>query len=122
MADHAKNAITKFTVSYVASNDAAQIAFRANETFPTGGQLTVLGGMSTSSGSTLSGSALFAIDKIYRRDPARVRAWVARAIDMLAAGAVTPIVGATLPLGKVAEAHRLLETGEIVGKVLLDCR
>ena len=31
----------------------------------------------------VNSSSLFAIDKIYRRDSARVRAWVARAIDML---------------------------------------
>lgn len=67
-------------------------------------------------------SAMFAIDKIYRRDPARVQAWVTRAIDLLAAGAIAPIVGATLPLDQAAEAHRLVETGQIVGKVVLDCR
>jgi NADPH:quinone reductase-like Zn-dependent oxidoreductase len=67
-------------------------------------------------------SAMFAIDKIYRRDPARVQAWVTRAIDLLAAGAIAPIVGATLPLGQAAEAHRLVETGQIVAKVVLDCR
>jgi NADPH:quinone reductase-like Zn-dependent oxidoreductase len=67
-------------------------------------------------------SALFAIDKTYRRDPARVRAWVARAIDMLAAGTIAPMIGAALPLGQVAEAHRLVETGQVVGKVVLDCR
>jgi NADPH:quinone reductase-like Zn-dependent oxidoreductase len=67
-------------------------------------------------------SAVFAMDKIYRSDPARVRAWVARVLDLLAAGTVAPIVGATLPLVQVAEAHQLLETGQVIGKVLLDCR
>ena len=67
-------------------------------------------------------SAVFAIDRIYPRDPGRVRAWVARARDMLAAGTIAPIVGATLPLERVAEAHRLIETVKIVGKVVLDCR
>ncbi len=65
---------------------------------------------------------MFRIDRTYRRHPARVRAWVARAVDMLAAGMIAPMVAATLPLGQVAEAHRLLETGQIVGKVVLDCR
>jgi NADPH:quinone reductase-like Zn-dependent oxidoreductase len=51
-----------------------------------------------------------------------VQAWVTRAIDLLAAGAIAPIVGATLPLGQATEAHRLVETGQIVGKVVLDCR
>ena len=67
-------------------------------------------------------SAAFAMDKIYRSDPPRVRAWVARALDLLAAGSIAPIVGVTLPLAQVAEAHRLLEAGEVVGKVVLDCR
>jgi NADPH:quinone reductase-like Zn-dependent oxidoreductase len=64
----------------------------------------------------------FAMDRTYRADPARVRAWVARAIDLLAAGSIAPIVGATLPLEEVAEAQRLVETGAVVGKVVLDCR
>jgi NADPH:quinone reductase-like Zn-dependent oxidoreductase len=66
--------------------------------------------------------AMFRIDQTYRRAPARVRAWVARALALLAAGAIAPIVSTTLPLEEVAEAHRLLETGQIVGKVVLDCQ
>jgi NADPH:quinone reductase-like Zn-dependent oxidoreductase len=67
-------------------------------------------------------SALFAIDQAYHRDPARVRGWVERVMAMLAAGTIAPLVGATLPLAEVAEAHRLVETGQIVGKVVIDCR
>ena len=55
--------ITKFTVSYVAASDAVEITFGANETFPTGGQLTVLSGLTTASGGTLSGNAVFTISK-----------------------------------------------------------
>ena len=67
-------------------------------------------------------SEIFAMDKTYRRTPARVQVWVARAIAMLAGGKIAPIVGATLRLEQAAEAHRLLESGQVVGKVLLDCR
>jgi len=67
-------------------------------------------------------SSLFAMDRTFHRDPARVRAWVGRAIDMLARGAIAPAIGARLPLASVAEAHRLVETGAIVGKVVLDCQ
>ena len=67
-------------------------------------------------------SVMFAMDKTYHRDPARVRALVARAIDLLATGTVAPIVGATLPLAQVADAQRLVETGAVVGKVVIDCR
>ena len=55
--------IKKFTVSYVAASDAIEIKFNAMETFPTGGQLTILGDMTTASGDTLSGPAVFTISK-----------------------------------------------------------
>ncbi|HJR60051.1 MAG TPA: NAD(P)H-quinone oxidoreductase [Vicinamibacterales bacterium] len=38
---------------------------------------------------------------------------------LLARGDVRPIVHATFPLRQAAEAHRLLESGEVVGKVVL---
>jgi hypothetical protein len=55
--------IKKFTVSYVAANDAVEIKLGATETFPTGGQITVLGGEMTAAGGTLSGPAVFTISK-----------------------------------------------------------
>ncbi|MFV8308825.1 NAD(P)H-quinone oxidoreductase [Mycobacteroides chelonae] len=38
---------------------------------------------------------------------------------LVEAGKVRPIVGAETPVSQAAEAHRLLESGEVVGKVLL---
>jgi putative PIG3 family NAD(P)H quinone oxidoreductase len=38
---------------------------------------------------------------------------------LLAAGKVRPIVSKVLPLERAADAHRLLESGEIIGKVVL---
>jgi NADPH:quinone reductase-like Zn-dependent oxidoreductase len=67
-------------------------------------------------------STVFATDRIYRSEPARVRAWVSRTLELLAVGKIAPVIGATLPLERVSEAHRLLETRAIVGKVVLDCR
>ena len=55
--------ITKFTVSYLADSDAVEIKFGSNEKFPTGGQITILGGMTTTQGGTLSGTAIFTISK-----------------------------------------------------------
>ncbi len=55
--------IKKFTVSYVASSNAIEVKLGSAQTFPTGGQLTVLGGVTTASGSTLSGPAVFTISK-----------------------------------------------------------
>jgi NADPH:quinone reductase-like Zn-dependent oxidoreductase len=86
------------------------------------GTVGSLASLALFSGLPSKRSTVFAMDKIYPRDPERVRAWVARAIDLLEAGAIAPIVGATLPLGQVAEAHRLLETGGLVGKAVIDCR
>jgi hypothetical protein len=55
--------ITNFTVSYVTAADAVEISLGAAETFPTGGQITVLSGLTTVSGGTLTGNAVFAISK-----------------------------------------------------------
>ena len=38
---------------------------------------------------------------------------------LLAAGKVAPVVDRVLPLAAAAEAHRLLEAGEVIGKVVL---
>lgn len=42
-----------------------------------------------------------------------------RVWPLVAAGAIEPIVHATLPLAQAAEAHRLMESGEHIGKILL---
>ena len=57
------HAITKFTVSYIPAIDAVEIKLGATETFPTGGQITVLGGLTTAVGGTLTGPAVFTISK-----------------------------------------------------------
>jgi putative PIG3 family NAD(P)H quinone oxidoreductase len=44
---------------------------------------------------------------------------VANVWPMIADGRVRPIVGAELPIAEAAEAHRLLSSGEVSGKVLL---
>ena len=38
---------------------------------------------------------------------------------LIEAGKVRPIVHATLPLSQAAEAHRMVEQGGVVGKILL---
>jgi hypothetical protein len=53
--------ISKFTVSYLAASDAVEITLGAKETFTTGGQITVLGGLTTASGGALSGPAVFTV-------------------------------------------------------------
>ena len=61
--EHILHPVTNFTVTYPAASDAVMIAFTGKETFPTGGQLTVLGGLTTASGSTLTGPAVYTISK-----------------------------------------------------------
>ena len=40
---------------------------------------------------------------------------------LLEAGLARPIVHRTFPLAHAADAHRLLESGEVIGKVVLTC-
>ena len=40
---------------------------------------------------------------------------------LLAAGTVQPVVNATFPLRQAADAHRLLESGDFIGKIVLTC-
>jgi NADPH:quinone reductase-like Zn-dependent oxidoreductase len=42
-----------------------------------------------------------------------------RVWPVIAAGKVAPLVQRVIPLGQAAEAHRLLERGDVVGKVVL---
>jgi putative PIG3 family NAD(P)H quinone oxidoreductase len=43
----------------------------------------------------------------------------ARVWPLLASRQVAPLIDRTLPLGEAAEAHRLLESGEVIGKIVL---
>ena len=42
-----------------------------------------------------------------------------RLIDLLADGRIRPRIGARLAMSQAAEAHRLLEAGAVVGKIVL---
>jgi putative PIG3 family NAD(P)H quinone oxidoreductase len=41
---------------------------------------------------------------------------------LLESGRVAPVVNVTLPLAQAAEAHRMLEAGEVIGKIVLTVR
>jgi putative PIG3 family NAD(P)H quinone oxidoreductase len=49
-----------------------------------------------------------------------VAAFAAEVVPALAAGRIRPVVDRVLPLDQAGEAHRLLEAGEVVGKIVLD--
>jgi hypothetical protein len=57
--------ITGFSVAYTAANDSVTLTFTGNQTFRTGGQITVVGGppsgVTGASGVALSGSNVFTI-------------------------------------------------------------
>ena len=52
-------------------------------------------------------------------DPALRRQIMGEVIDMLGKGAIRPVVSTKLPLVNAAEAHRIIERGESLGKILL---
>lgn len=56
---------------------------------------------------------------IAEKENAWYRQSLAVLFDWLADGRIQPIIGKKLPLAEAAEAHRLLETGSVVGKVVL---
>jgi NADPH:quinone reductase-like Zn-dependent oxidoreductase len=74
----------------------------------------VLNNRLTITGSTLRPRTVEEKGELARELEARV--W-----PLLARGEVKPIVHATLPLREAAEAHRMLEAGEVIGKVVLTC-
>jgi hypothetical protein len=61
------HAITKFTVSYLAASDTVELAFAGKETFPTGGQITVVGG--SSGGVTGASGVPLAADTVFTIAP-----------------------------------------------------
>lgn len=55
--------IANFALSYTAGSDAVEITLGSKQTFPTGGQITVLGSLTTVAGDALTSTAAFSIAK-----------------------------------------------------------
>ena len=68
---------------------------------------------------TLTGSTLRA--RSVEEKGALARDVQAHVWPLLTSGAVQPVVHATVPLREAAEAHRLLESGDVIGKIVLTC-
>lgn len=66
---------------------------------------------------TITGSTLRA--RTVEEKGAIARALEANVWPLLARGDVGPVVHATLPLAQAAAAHRMLESGDVIGKVVL---
>ncbi len=61
---------------------------------------------------------LHTVEGAVSRNPARFRTDIDALVGLLAGGAITPEV-TTLPLAQAAEAHRLLESRQVTGKIVL---
>jgi NADPH2:quinone reductase len=66
-------------------------------------------------GLTLTG---FSAGLIWRR-PALARELVTEALELAAAGQLTPVIGQSFPLERAADAHAAIEARDTVGKTLL---
>ena len=51
---------------------------------------------------------------------AAVAAFARDVLPLLVAGTVRPVIHATLPLDRVVEAHRLMESNANVGKIVVE--
>jgi NADPH2:quinone reductase len=61
----------------------------------------------------------FFLDRLMSRQPDLVERAARDALRLWESGAVRPIVGAEFPLGQAADAHRLIESRQSTGKVVL---
>jgi NADPH:quinone reductase len=61
----------------------------------------------------------FFLDRLMTRRPDLVERAARDVLRLWDSGAVRPIVGAEFPLDQVAEAHRLIESRQSTGKVVL---
>ncbi len=66
-----------------------------------------------------SGLHGFYLGRLIRLDPGLVATALGEVLALWEQGAVTPLVGAQLPLEEVERAHELVETRQSVGKVVL---
>lgn len=56
---------------------------------------------------------------VYDHDQATLRQLTRQLIDLLAEGRIRPRIAARLPLSAAIDAHRMMESGDVIGKILL---
>jgi NADPH:quinone reductase len=61
----------------------------------------------------------FYLGRLMRHNPDLVREAIGEILELWSSGAVKPLVGATFPLERAADAHELIEARRHVGKVVL---
>jgi len=112
----------------ILDNMGAKYLPRNVDALATEGRLVVIGMQGGTKGeldlAKLLGKRGAVIATSLRGRPVAEKAAICAAVvehvwPLVADGTVKPVVHATLPLEKVAEAHRMMEDGEHVGKILL---
>jgi NADPH2:quinone reductase len=61
----------------------------------------------------------FYLGRLLGHRPEVVRAAIDELVPLWRAGVIRPVVGAEFPLAQAADAHRLIESRESTGKVVL---
>ena len=61
----------------------------------------------------------FYLGRLMRHNPGLVREAIGELVELWSSGSVKPLVGATFPLERAADAHELIEARRHVGKVVL---
>lgn len=117
-------------VDVILDNMGAKYLSRNVEALAPNGRLVVIG-LQGGAKAELDLGALLAkraavLATALRSRPAEEKAAIVASVrehvwPLLESGAVRPVVDRVLPLSAAAEAHRVVETGEHVGKVLLAC-
>ncbi len=58
---------------------------------------------------------------VQHTDPKKAKARLALLLNLLKQGKIKPIVATRMPLNQAAQAHELLASGSVQGKIVLTC-
>ena len=95
------------------------------DTFQAAVRSLAMGGRMTLCGAGAGDSPAISIREIYQSHrqilgaPMGSREDIRAVLDLLARGEIKPAIGAVLPLAEISEAHRMLEQGEVFGKLVI---
>jgi NADPH:quinone reductase-like Zn-dependent oxidoreductase len=64
-------------------------------------------------------TAFYRLSDVARRKPRRIRDNLDSLVSGLQSGKLRPLIAELVPLDRVADAHRLIEHGNVLGKILL---
>jgi tumor protein p53-inducible protein 3 len=120
------------SVDIVIDHIGARYLTRDLQVLRTGGRVVMIGSMGGDRYSQVDVASLLAnrqqiIGSTLRNRPAHEKAEIVRGFlerfgEDLAGGRIRPVIHSAMPLEEVAEAHRLMRTGEHFGKIVLRVR